>query len=213
MVTEDGIARDGMKAGDVVVVTGAGGGFGRAFCRRFAREGGRVCGLGIDRKAGEEIVREIGAEGAEASFISADLSSRAEIEAAVDRTLTAVGVPYCIANNASIYPRASLIDMSPEIWERTLKVNITAPFLILRAFGPRMIASEARRRHQYRLRTGGRRRRKRRGLRVQQGCGALAHQELGARMGQIQHSRQCDHSGGLAHRAAARGRHLARRAH
>jgi NAD(P)-dependent dehydrogenase (short-subunit alcohol dehydrogenase family) len=47
-----------------------------------------------------------------------------------------------LINNASIYPRASVIDMTLEQWERTLKVNITAPFLIARAFGPRMIAQK-----------------------------------------------------------------------
>ena len=137
-MTEDGIARDGMKSGDLVVVTGGGGGFGRAFSRRFARAGARVAVWDIDRKAGEAIVREIAAEGGTASFIEADLGSSAEIEAAVARTLT-IGVPYCIVNNASIYPRASLIEMAPQLWERTLQVNITAPFLILRAFGPHMI--------------------------------------------------------------------------
>jgi NAD(P)-dependent dehydrogenase (short-subunit alcohol dehydrogenase family) len=136
----DGIARDGIKGGDVVVVTGGGGGFGRAFARRFAQGGARVAVWDIDRKAGEDIVREICAAGGQASFIAADLSSSAEIEAAVARTVEILGVPYCIVNNASIYPRASLIDMAPEVWERTLKVNITAPFLILRAFGPRLIA-------------------------------------------------------------------------
>jgi NAD(P)-dependent dehydrogenase (short-subunit alcohol dehydrogenase family) len=137
---EDGIARDGIKAGDVVVVTGGGGGFGQAFSRRFARDGARVAVWDIDRKAGEDIVRDIRADGGEASFIEADLASSTAIEAAVAQTLKSFGVPYCIVNNASIYPRASLIEMVPEVWERTLQVNITAPFLILRAFGPRMIA-------------------------------------------------------------------------
>jgi 2-hydroxycyclohexanecarboxyl-CoA dehydrogenase len=140
IMTEDGIARDGISVGDVVVVTGGGGGFGQAFSRRFARAGARVAVWDIDSKAGVDIVQEIGVEGGEATFVKVDLSSSAEIEAAVARTLEVLGVPYCIINNASIYPRASLIDMAPEMWERTLKVNITAPFLILRAFGPRMIA-------------------------------------------------------------------------
>jgi NAD(P)-dependent dehydrogenase (short-subunit alcohol dehydrogenase family) len=135
----DGIARDGFRRGDIVVVTGGGGGFGRAFARRFARDGARVAVWDVDRDAAEEIVREIGAAGGEAVFIQADLGNSAEIDAAVARTLTTMGVPYCIVNNASIYPRGSLIDMAPEIWERTLKVNLTAPFLILKAFGPRMI--------------------------------------------------------------------------
>jgi NAD(P)-dependent dehydrogenase (short-subunit alcohol dehydrogenase family) len=45
-----------------------------------------------------------------------------------------------VINNASIYPRASVLDMAPETWELTFKVNITAPFLIAKAFGPDMIA-------------------------------------------------------------------------
>ena len=136
---EDGIARDGMKAGDVVVVTGGGGGFGQAFARRFARAGARLAVWDIDRKAAEDVVRDIRAEGGEASFIAADLAAKSDIEAAVSQTLETVGVPYCIVNNASTYPRASVIDMVPAAWEHTLKVNITAPFLILRAFGPRLI--------------------------------------------------------------------------
>ena len=140
IMTEDGIARDGIRVGDVVVVTGGGGGFGQAFSRRFARAGARVAVWDIDSKAGVDIVQQIGVEGGDATFVKVDLGSSAEIEAAVAQTLEVVGVPYCIINNASIYPRASLINMAPEMWERTLKVNITAPFLILRAFGPRMIA-------------------------------------------------------------------------
>ena len=136
----DGIARDGLKPGEVVVVTGGGGGFGRAFSRRFARAGAKVAVWELDSKAGEGIVREISAEGGQACFVKVDLARADDIDAAVARTLDLCGVPYCIINNASIYPRASVVDMTPEAWERTLKVNITAPFLILRAFGPKMIA-------------------------------------------------------------------------
>lgn len=138
-MNEDGIARDGIKQRDVVVVTGGSGGFGQAFARRFARMGARVAVWDIDSDAGEELVRGLVAEGGDAIFTKVDLASRAEIQSAVSRTLQDQGTPYCIINNASIYPRASLIDMAPDVWEHALKVNITAPFLILQAFGPRMI--------------------------------------------------------------------------
>jgi NAD(P)-dependent dehydrogenase (short-subunit alcohol dehydrogenase family) len=82
---EDGIARDGIKPGDVVVVTGGGGGFGRAFSRRFARAGARVAVWDLDAEAGEEIVREIAAGGGEACFIKADLARTEDIAAAVAR--------------------------------------------------------------------------------------------------------------------------------
>lgn len=136
---DDGIARDGIKPGDVVVVTGGGGGFGRAFCKRFARGGAKVAVWEIDQEAGEETVRQIQSAGGEARFVPADLSDAGQIAAAVEQTFAAYGTPYLVINNASIYPRASVIDMKVEDWERTLRVNITAPFLIVRTFGPRML--------------------------------------------------------------------------
>src|SRR5262245_51382104 len=123
----DGIARDGIRPGDAVVVTGGGGGFGRAFCRRFARDGAKVAVWDVDAKLGEEAAREAAAEGGEARFFKVDLAEPKEIDAAVKATLHAYGTPYCVINNASIFPRASVLDMAPEVWERTLKVNITAP--------------------------------------------------------------------------------------
>jgi 2-hydroxycyclohexanecarboxyl-CoA dehydrogenase len=138
----DGIARDGMRAGDVVVVTGGGGGFGQAFCRRFARDGAKVAIWDHDATLGEEILARVKAEGGEAQFFRADLAQPAEIDAAVAQTLAAYGAPYCVINNASIFPRASMLDMKPEVWEQTFKVNITAPFLIAKAFGPKMIAQK-----------------------------------------------------------------------
>src|SRR5581483_780601 len=136
----DGVARDGIKPGDVVVVTGGGGGFGRAFSRRFAHGGAKVAVWEIDSKSGEETISQIKAEGGEARFIKVDLSQPGDIDAAVRQTVEVFGTPYCVVNNASIYPRFTVIDMDPAVWERTLRVNITAPFLILKAFGPAMLA-------------------------------------------------------------------------
>jgi len=138
----DRIVRDGIKPGDVVVVTGGGGGFGQAFCRRFARDGAKVAIWDHDAKLGEQILKKVKAEGGDVKFFKADLSQPAEIDAAVKQTLDGYGTPYCIINNASIFPRASVLDMKPDVWERTFKVNITAPWLIVKAFGPQMIANK-----------------------------------------------------------------------
>jgi len=121
------------------VVTGGGGGFGRAFCKRFARGGAKVAVWEINRAAGEETQAQIKTAGGEARFFPVDLSDAKQIAATVEQTLAAYGTPYLVINNASIYPRASVIDMKVEDWERTLRVNITAPFLIVRAFGPYML--------------------------------------------------------------------------
>jgi NAD(P)-dependent dehydrogenase (short-subunit alcohol dehydrogenase family) len=139
---DDGIARDGIKRGELVVVTGGGGGFGRAFCRRFARDGYKVAIWEIEPASGEETLKQVKDAGGEARLFKVDLAQPSEIDKAVADTLTAYGTPYCVVNNASIYPRASVLDMKPEVWERTLKVNITAPWLIVKAFGPKMIANK-----------------------------------------------------------------------
>lgn len=138
-MSEDGIERDGVRPGDLVVVTGGGGGFGRAFARRFARGGARVAVWDVNAESGTQTVREVVAAGGQARFHRVDLADSAQIRAAVAATL-AWGVPYCIVNNASFYPRASVLEMREENWERTLKINLTAPFLIVQAFGPHMIA-------------------------------------------------------------------------
>lgn len=135
----DGITRDGILPGDTVVVTGGGGGFGRAFARRLARGGAKVAVWEINAEAGNETVKQIAAEGGEARFVAVDLSQAAQIDAAVKATLGTYGTPFCVINNASIYPRFSVIDMPAEVWDKTLRVNITAPFLICKAFGPPMI--------------------------------------------------------------------------
>jgi 2-hydroxycyclohexanecarboxyl-CoA dehydrogenase len=141
-MTEDGIERDGIRQGDLVVVTGGGGGFGRAFTRRFARDGARVAVWDVSAESGAETVRQVTEEGGDARFFQGDLGDPSAIERAALATLEAYGTPYCVINNASVYPRASVLDMTLDAWERTLRVNITAPFLIAKAFGPAMIAAQ-----------------------------------------------------------------------
>ncbi len=139
---EDGIARDGLRPGDHIVITGGGGGFGRAFCKRLARMGARISLWDINEAAGRETEAQVRAAGGEATFFKVDLASGAAIDEAVAASVKAYGTPYGIINNASIYPRASVLDMSPETFARTLQVNITAPFHIIHAFGPAMIANK-----------------------------------------------------------------------
>lgn len=138
----DGIVRDGIRRGELVVITGGGGGFGRAFSRRFARDGAKIAVWELNAESGNETVKQVKAEGGEARFFQVDLSQSQQIEAAVKATVEAYGSPYAVVNNASIYPRFPVLDMPLDIWEKTFKVNITAPFQIAKAFAPAMIAQK-----------------------------------------------------------------------
>lgn len=141
-MSDDGIDRDGLKPGDVVVVTGGAGGFGRAFCKRFARMGARLAIWDRDEKGGAEILSEVQSLGADAMFVQVDLSDMAAIERAAKSTLDKFGAPYCIVNNASVFPRGEVLELSLEAWELTFRVNVTATFLIAKLFGPSMIAQK-----------------------------------------------------------------------
>ena len=138
-MAEDGVVRDGLKAGDLVIVTGGGGGFGRAFSKRLAAMGARIAVWDINEIDGGETVRLVRESGGEAAFFRVDLSDPAAIAHGARQTVEAFGAPYCIINNASVFPRGEVIELSLADWELTLKVNITAPFLIARTFGPMMI--------------------------------------------------------------------------
>lgn len=135
----DGIERDGFKRGDVVVITGAGGGFGRAFCQRFGEMGAKIAAWDVNQQLGEETTRLVRDAGGEITFFKADLQRREDIDAAVAGTMATYGAPYCIINNASIYPRAPTVDMTADQFELAMRVNIMAPFLIVKAFGPKMM--------------------------------------------------------------------------
>ena len=138
-MADDGVARDCLRAGDMVIVTGGGGGFGRAFSLRLASMGARIAVWDISEKEGAETTRLVQEKGGEARFFQVNLADPAAIEACISSTIEAMGTPYGVINNASVFPRGEVIDLSLADWELTLKVNITAPFLILKTLGPRMI--------------------------------------------------------------------------
>ena len=135
----DGVERDGLRSGDVAIVTGGGGGFGRAFARRLARMGARIAVWDINAVEGAETVRLVEQDGGAALFFRVDLANADDIARCAAETIEALDVPYCVINNASVFPRGEVVDLSLAAWELTFRVNITAPFFILKTLGPRMI--------------------------------------------------------------------------
>jgi 2-hydroxycyclohexanecarboxyl-CoA dehydrogenase len=135
----DPIVRDGLKPGDLAVITGAGGGFGRAFALRFAGLGARLALWDINVAAGEETLRQVTAAGGHGAFYAVDLGDAAAIERAVEATVSDLGTPYVVVNNASIYPRATVIEMTRAQFEKTISVNLVAPWHICHLVGPAMM--------------------------------------------------------------------------
>lgn len=126
-----------------VVVTGAGGGIGRAAALRFAEEGAKVVVADLNPEGAEETVKSIESAGGTALAVVGDLSDRTVVDTVVERAVEAFGGLDVLVNNAGIMDRMSaLADVDDAEWERVIRVNLTAPFLLTRAALPHMLAAE-----------------------------------------------------------------------
>lgn len=111
--------------GKVALVTGGRSGIGRAIAQRLSSEGARV--LTAQRGPDDEH------EG-----IVADLSDPHEAARVVDEVAERAGRLDVLVNNAGMMQEARIEDMSLDDWQRNLNVNLTAPFLMIRAALPEL---------------------------------------------------------------------------
>ncbi|MEO6717012.1 MAG: SDR family NAD(P)-dependent oxidoreductase [Novosphingobium sp.] len=128
-------------SGRVAVVTGAGSGIGKAMALRLARDGAAVGVWDWAGEAAERTAAEITAAGGQAIACHADCSARDDIAAAAARTREALGPILILVNNAGIAAFTPVLDITDEIWDRILAVNLKGPFLCTQAILPDMLAA------------------------------------------------------------------------
>ncbi len=127
-------------SGRLAVVTGGSSGIGRAMATALGRAGARLVLIARDARRLDATVAELAAQGVRAGAIATDLADRAAVTAAADRVLDAYGEPDVLVNAAAVNRRPPLPDLTGDDWDVTLAANLTAPFLLGQAFGPRMAA-------------------------------------------------------------------------
>jgi len=133
----------GRLAGRVALVTGTARGIGMAIARAFAAEGAVVVGFDVQAEAGGEVARRVVAEGGVMRFIPGDVTSEAEVAAAVAVVLAEHGRVDILVNNAAIQKEARLVDVTVEDFHRVVDVNLLGYFLFCRAALPPMIERRA----------------------------------------------------------------------
>jgi len=90
---------------------------------------------------GHAVQEAIRAEGGEVTFFPCDVTNRAAVEAAVAQTVSTYGALDVLINNAGGGARDMFPDESDEVWDRVLRVNLTACFLTCNAAWPHLIKS------------------------------------------------------------------------
>jgi NAD(P)-dependent dehydrogenase (short-subunit alcohol dehydrogenase family) len=131
------VIESGDFAGRVAIVTGAWRGLGRATAARLHERGASVAVNVRDRERAEGLAKEIG----EAALpVPGDIAAEGIPDQIARRTLDRFGRIDILVNNAALPLSTRLPDLTAEEWRKAIEVNLTAPFLMMKAVLPAMRA-------------------------------------------------------------------------
>ena len=130
-------------AGKVCLITGAGSGIGQATARLFASEGARVVVADVDLNAAQVTVAEIERAGGEGVAELVDVTDEVQTVALADRVVERFGSIDVLFNNAGIAGVGDVVETTPELFDRVMRVNVRGVYLMSRAVVPHMVARTA----------------------------------------------------------------------
>ncbi|MEO8319024.1 MAG: SDR family oxidoreductase [Bradyrhizobium sp.] len=133
----------GRLAGRKALITGGDSGMGRAAAIAYAREGADVAinYFPTEEADAQDVIALINAEGRKALALPGDLRDEAFCKSLVDRAVEGLGgLDIVVSNAARQQQHASILDISSEDFDATMKTNIYAPFWIIKAALPHLKA-------------------------------------------------------------------------
>jgi NAD(P)-dependent dehydrogenase (short-subunit alcohol dehydrogenase family) len=131
----------GRLAGKVAIVTGAGGGIGRAASTRFAAEGARVACVDLAGDRALETARLISGENGHAFGAAVDVQDAGQLSELVAHTIAEYGQVDILYANAGVGGVGSALDIDEAEWHRVIGVNLTGVWLSCKAVLPHMLAA------------------------------------------------------------------------
>src|SRR6202042_612291 len=127
--------------GRAVVVTGATRGIGKGIAAVFARSGARVLITGRDEEAAKASVAELSADGADVSYLLADVARRADCDRVAQTAADRMGGIDVLCANAGVFPEARLADMTEADIDDVIGTNLKGSILSVQACLPALAAS------------------------------------------------------------------------
>jgi NAD(P)-dependent dehydrogenase (short-subunit alcohol dehydrogenase family) len=124
--------------GKVALITGGARGIGKAIAVLFAKNGARIVLVDLDPVV-ESVAQEISTLGDKSIAAVADITRKDEVEKAVAVALREFGTIDILVNNAGVAYLDDAENLSEEYWDKTMAVNLKAPFLLAQAVGRVMI--------------------------------------------------------------------------
>jgi 3-oxoacyl-[acyl-carrier protein] reductase len=124
------------------IVTGARRGIGRAIALALAKEGASVTVSDINQEDCQKVVDEIEKMGRKGLAVKCDVTSTADVEDMVKKTVAKFGKLDILVNNAGIISYKPFLELTDEDWDKTLSVNLKGQFLCARAAAKEMIKNK-----------------------------------------------------------------------
>jgi NAD(P)-dependent dehydrogenase (short-subunit alcohol dehydrogenase family) len=125
--------------GKTAIITGAGRGIGRAIAELFVEEGAAVVLNDVDEERVASAAGEIEAKRGKVVTATGDITQPRVASAIVERSVSAYGTVDILVNNAGTSKIVPFLETTEEIWDKTLRTNLTAVYLMCKAAVPVML--------------------------------------------------------------------------
>ena len=126
--------------GRTIVITGGGRSIGRELATAASAAKMKVAILEIDKKNLDETVAALRATGGDVTGYQVDLQDESQINDTISKIEKDFGKIEVLVNNAAFHDANDLLETTLEVWNKTLAINLTAPFLCIKAVLPGMIS-------------------------------------------------------------------------
>jgi NAD(P)-dependent dehydrogenase (short-subunit alcohol dehydrogenase family) len=123
----------------IALVTGAGSGLGKSICEGYSHFGVKVAAVDINEESVKRTAQELVSSGGSAIPVVCDVTDADQVNEAVKKTLDEFGRIDILVNVAGIGMRSPAENMTDEMWDKVLDINLKGAFLFCREVGRHMI--------------------------------------------------------------------------